>query len=110
MNKIILLSFFIFLFITPLILSDTLPIFVRPVENGNFVFGKVYLYNFSFSTSSTSSDSIFSHYESIQTNRETGDAFINVSTPASLNSIPSYVCVIRDDTLIETISLSDGFF
>src|SRR3990167_9721931 len=110
MNKIILLSFFIFLFIIPLILSDTLPIFVRPVENGNLVFGKVYLYNFSFSTSSTCSDSIFSHYESIQTNRDTGDAFINVSVPSKFISEVNFICVYRDGNLIETLPYSTIFF
>ena len=108
--KLFSLAFIFILFIIPLILSDTLPIFVRPVENGNLVFGKVYIYNFSFSTSSTCSDSIFSHYESIQTNRETGDAFINVSVPSNFISETNFVCVYRDENLIETLPYATMFF
>src|SRR3989304_2498121 len=91
--------------------SASIPVYLRPIENGNKVFGKVYNYQWDYTQFSNCSGIIFSYSTTIQTDSKTGDAFVEIPVPDYSNlSLARFFCEYRDSVLRFSDELSDVFF
>src|SRR3990167_6338028 len=108
--KLKFICLLLFIFFSQMINAGNLPIYVRPLENGNLIFGGVNTYNFSFDISDVCLNSIFSYSGNFQTSLKTADFFVNVTTPLSISENPKFICVYRDSGLWTTLEISNGYF
>lgn len=94
-NKFILLLIGTLLLI-PLVYAGTMPIHVKPLLNEKVQPLQTFIYTFNFSMDSLCTNIVLSHTETVVT-LEDGTAFINITLPENISSIPIYLCEYKGD-------------
>ncbi|MGA7896793.1 MAG: hypothetical protein WCA18_01115, partial [Candidatus Nanoarchaeia archaeon] len=108
---LILLLFFVVIINGSAVSAGSMPIYVKPLTSGGFTTpGTTYNYTFNWTTDSACNNVVFSNSSIVITTGSDGTAFINLTIPDTLSSIPSYLCEYRNGTLRQVHTLSTQFF